>query len=159
MNAPLTEKAPERALSIKRIVVAVALSPHSEATARYAVEIAKAFGASIVLVHVQAPPEVNENITQAGYQEVAWQQQGAQEALANLTKTLQGDYPACEECFLTGKPAEQVAGLARELNADLIITASQHPGFLGRLFHLDRAPQIVYRAPCPVLVYHEKGRG
>jgi nucleotide-binding universal stress UspA family protein len=25
-----------------------------------------------VLVHVHAPPEINENITQAGYQEVDW---------------------------------------------------------------------------------------
>jgi hypothetical protein len=42
MNAPLPEKAPERASSIKQIVVALYLSPRSEATARYAVGIAKA---------------------------------------------------------------------------------------------------------------------
>ena len=44
---------------------------------------------------------------------------------------------------------------AVEWNADLIVTASYDPGFLGCLLGLERAPQIVKRAPCPVVVYHE----
>ena len=49
-------------------------------------------------------------------------------------ESLREGYPDCNVEFRIGDPAEQVTQLARETNADLIITASHHPGFLGRLF-------------------------
>ncbi len=52
-----------------------------------------------------------------------------------------------------GGPAEQISALARDIDADLIVTACHHPRLLARLFNLDKAPQIMHRAPCPVLVY------
>jgi universal stress protein A len=156
MNAPLPGKAPDRALAIKQIVVALYLSPRSEATARYALGIAQAFGASLVLVHVYPVMEVNEFMTEEDYRALDRQRQAAQEALTKLTRTLQADYPACKERFLIGEPAEQVAWLAREINADLIIMGSHRPRLLVRLFNLDQGPQMVHRAPCPVLVYHPK---
>lgn len=159
MDAPLTEKAPDGALPIKQIVVAVYLSPRSEATARYAVGIARAFGASVVLVHVYPVTEVNEFLTDEDYRAMDRQRQAAQEALTRLTRTLQAEYPACEERFLIGEPAEQVAWLAQEVNADLIVMGSHRPALLVRLFNLDQAPHIVHRAPCPVLVYHPKESG
>jgi nucleotide-binding universal stress UspA family protein len=156
MNVPLPEKAPDRALPIKQIVVAVYLSPRSEATARYALGIARALGASLVLVHVYPVTEVNEFMTEEDYRALARQRQAAQAALTKLTRTLQADYPACEERFLIGEPAEQVAWLARDINADLIVMGSHRPSLLVRLFNVDQAPHIVHRAPCPVLVYHPK---
>jgi hypothetical protein len=48
--------------------------------------------------------------------------------------------------------------LARTLRADLIITVGHRPRFLGWRLGLERAPQILYCAPCPVWVYHEKPR-
>jgi nucleotide-binding universal stress UspA family protein len=61
----------------------------------------------------------------------------------------------CESAFLEGEPAERITALAREMGADLIVTASHHPTFLARLLNLDKARQIMHRTPCPVLVYHE----
>ena len=156
MNAPLPEEAPDRASSIKQIVVAVYLSPRSEATARYAVGIAKSFAASITLVHVYPVTEVNEFMTEEDYRAMDRQRKAAQEALTRLTRTLQADYPACEQRFLHGEPAQQVAWLARELNADLIIAGSHRSGLLARLFSLDQGPQLMHSAPCSVLVYHPK---
>ncbi|MBV9489360.1 MAG: universal stress protein [Verrucomicrobia bacterium] len=160
MDTPFPETAPgDHALSIQRIVAAVDLPSRAEATARYAVGIAKAFGASIVLVHVHAVVEVNEFMVEEDYRELDRQRQAAQEALTKLTEILRRAYPPCEARFLIGDPAGQIALLARELNADLIITASHHPGLLTRLFNLDQAPHILHRAPCPVLVYHPKEDG
>jgi hypothetical protein len=42
------------------------------------------------------------------------------------------------------------------MSADLLVTACHHPAFLGRIFNLDKAPPVKHRAPCPVLIYHEK---
>jgi nucleotide-binding universal stress UspA family protein len=156
MNAPLPETtAPTDALCLKTVLVAVDLSPHSEATARYAIGFAKPFGASVVLVHVQAPLEVNGLAGNTGYEALEHQRQQAQGALSRLAGKLRAAHPACQDAFLTGDPAEQIARLAQERDADLIITASHHPGFLARLLYLDQAPRIMHAASCPVLVYHE----
>ena len=157
MNVELAQRveAP-KTLSVKKIVVAVDLSPHSEATAHYAIGIARTLGASLVLVHVYEPIQMNEFITEEGFRVLDHDREVMQQALTNLTKSLRETWPACTEKFIVGDPAEEVALAARELDADLIITASHHPSFLGRLFGLDQVPKIMHRAPCPVLVYHDK---
>jgi nucleotide-binding universal stress UspA family protein len=156
----LTEReASPKSFSVRKIVVALDLSPHSEATAQYALGIAKTLGASLVLIHVYEPVQMNEFITEEGFRVLDHEEQVVRQALTNLTKTLQKTYPACREKFIVGEPAEEVALAARELDADLIITASHHLSFPGRLFGLDQAPKITHRAPCPVLVYHDKEEG
>jgi nucleotide-binding universal stress UspA family protein len=61
MNTTLAENqlaervASPKTFSVKTIVAALDLSQHSEATAQYALEIAKTLGASLVLVHVYEP--------------------------------------------------------------------------------------------------------
>jgi nucleotide-binding universal stress UspA family protein len=79
-----------------------------------------------------------------------------QKMLEQLTRKLQTSSLICTSAFLVGAPAEQIATLAREIDADLIVTASHHPTFLGRLFHMDKARLIMHRAPCPVLIYQQK---
>jgi hypothetical protein len=74
-----------------------------------------------------------------------------------LTHKAQKSGVICESFFLVGEPAEQISILAREMGADLLITASHHPAFLGRIFNLDKAP-VKHWAPRPVLIYHEKTR-
>jgi len=165
MNTTLTEnQLTERVVfpatfSVKKIVAALDLSPHSEATAQYALGIAKTLRASLVLVHVYEPIQMNEFTTEEGFRVLTHDRQVMQQALTNLTKALREIYPACTEKFIVGEPAEEVALAARELDADLIITASHHPSFLGQLFGLDQAPKIMHRAPCSVLVYHNKEKG
>jgi nucleotide-binding universal stress UspA family protein len=146
-------------LCLKTILVAVDLSPHSEATARYAVSFAKPFAASIVLVHVHAPVRGDGFVTEGGNETLERQQQQAQEALDRLAGTLREGHPACQAAFLTGDPAEEIVRLAQQRDADLIITASHHPGVLARLLYLDQAPRIMHAAPCPVLVHHEAYQG
>jgi nucleotide-binding universal stress UspA family protein len=165
MNTELAEDqltarvASPETLSVKKIVAALDLSPYSEATARYALEIAKTLEASLVLVHVYEPTQINEFTTEEGFRVLDHDRQVMQQALTDLTKALRETYPACTEKFIVGEPAEEVALAARELDADLIITASHHPSLLRQLFGLDQAPKIMHRAPCPVLVYHNKEEG
>jgi nucleotide-binding universal stress UspA family protein len=140
-------------LEIKRILVAVDLSPHSKRTATYAANFAKSFGASITLAHVldvQPVRTLNANETPAEEK-----RHDAERKLGELVEKIRETYPNCDMWFRTGDPAEEITTLARDLDADLIITASHHPGFLTRLFGWDQAPRILHRAKCPVLVYHE----
>jgi nucleotide-binding universal stress UspA family protein len=143
-------------LQVKRIVVAVDLSPHSEKTAAFAAGFARSFGASLILVHVFAPEPITEFTTQEVHERFEEEQRETEKKLENLVEKIRETYPACEMELRLGDPAEQVTLVAVDTKADLIITASHHPGFLGRLFGLDQAPRILHRARCPVLVYHEE---
>jgi len=150
------EKLEDKLASIRRVIVAVDLTKHSEATAHYAAEIAKCFNASLYVAHVFASEGFYEFGGESAYNIVDQRRQELRAQLDGLTEQVQKLVPVCESVFLEGEAAEQISALARDVDADLIVTASHHPGFLGRLFNLDKAPQIMHRAPCPVLVYHEK---
>ena len=160
MNIELAERVESpKTFPVKKIVAALDMLPDSEATAQYALGIAKTLGASLILIHVYQPVQMDEFITEEGFRVLDHDQQVLKHALADLTKRLRETYPACTEKFLVGEPVEEVALVTRELDADLLITGSHHPSFLARLFGLDRAPKIMRRAPCPVLVYHGKEEG
>jgi nucleotide-binding universal stress UspA family protein len=74
-------------------------------------------------------------------------------SLGELTQKVKPSGLTCKAIFLVGDPAEQIAKWARKVDADLIITGSKESAFLGRLFNLAKAPRIMHRAPCPVLVF------
>jgi nucleotide-binding universal stress UspA family protein len=150
------EKPENKLVSVQRVLVAVDLTKHSEATAHYAAEIAKCFDASLYVVHVFASEPYYEFGTEGAYNLIEQERQDLHANLDRLTEQVRRLVPVCESVFLVGEPAEQISALARDVDADLIVTASHHPTFLGRLFNLDKAPKIMHQAPCPVLVYHEK---
>lgn len=142
-------------LNMKRIVVAVDLSTHSKKTATYAAQFAKSFGASLTLVHAFAPERITEFTTEEVHERYEVDMRDTERDLDKLAAAVRETYPDCDSEFRVGDPAEEVNLIAKDLHADLIITASHHPGFLSRLFDTDQAPRILHRAQCPVLVYHE----
>jgi len=156
MQTQETQKLEDKLLSVQRIIVAVDLTEHSVATAHYAARIAECFGASLYVAHVLAP-EVLYVLPGAGTYEITDQERREIRArLDHLTEQVQKLVSMCTSVLLEGEAVEHIIALARDVDADLIVTASHHQTFLGRLLHLDKAPKIMHRAPCPVLVYHEK---
>jgi nucleotide-binding universal stress UspA family protein len=161
VNTLEAKPTPARTLNIKKIVVAVDLSPHSEAIAAFAAQFAQAFGASIILTHTCPSESVNPFIvieTPEVFTAPERQRAAAKGALAELAQSLRETCPDCKGAVMVGDPAERVAWLAQTLNADLIVLGSSHVHLLGRLFGLDQAANILHRAPCPVLVYSENAR-
>jgi universal stress protein A len=139
------------------VLVAVNLSDHSEATVTYAAEIAKIFDASLTIGYVYQPVSLCEYASETTLTVLEDQRRDLQRMLKILTQKAQKSGVICESVFLVGEPAEQISILAREMGADLLVTASHHPAFLGRIFNLDKAALPVgHWAPCPVLIYHEK---
>ena len=146
----------KKLLSIQRVIVAVDLTKHSEATVQYAAKIAQSFDASLYVAHVFSPASMYEMGAVDAYNLIDQERQNLRVRLDELTRHGHKIVPVCEPVFLEGEAADQITALARDVDADLIVTASHHPKFLGRLFNLDKAPKIMHQAPCPVLVYHEK---
>lgn len=148
---PLTEKS----VSIKKILVAVDLSDHSEKTAFYAAEIAKCFHASLTIAHVHEPVPLYDCASETTYTVLDDQRRGLEKGLHDLQQKVRRTGLMCETVYLVGEAAEQISTLAREMHADLIVAASHHPTFLSHLFNLQKAPKILHRAPCPVLIYQD----
>ena len=146
-------------LNVRNIVLAVDLSPHSKKTAGYAAAFAKSFSASLTLVHAFEPERITEFTTQEVHEGYEEDKRDSAKELNRLADSVRETHPDCYAEFRVGDPAEEVNLVAKDLQADLIITASHHPGFLSRLFGTDQAPRIMHRSRCPVLVYHEEEEG
>ena len=146
----------DRSVSIKKILVAVDLSDHSEATALYAAQMAQCFGASLTVAHVYEPVPLCEYASETTYTVLEDERAQLRETLAELARKVTVSGLVCKSAFLVGNPVEEITTLARDIHADLIVTACHHSTFLRSLFNLEKAPQIMHRAPCPVLVYHQK---
>jgi nucleotide-binding universal stress UspA family protein len=141
-------------LNIKKILVAVDLSPHSKETVAYAVKLAEPNGAYLALVHVCSPEPGAEasNRKGNGFDRSAVY---PEEQLENLARKIRKTYPNCSAHLCVGDPAEKIALMADILHADLILVGNRQPSSLGRLFGLDEVIRIEHEAPCPVLVCPE----
>jgi nucleotide-binding universal stress UspA family protein len=152
MKTLANEAVANKLLPIRRVLVAVDLSDRSEATALYAAEIAKCFGARLTIVHVYEPVPICEYVSESTLTVLEKEREDLEELLAQLARRIQNTGVTCSPVFMIGAPAEQISALAREMDADLIVTTIHHSTILGRLFNLDKATLILHRAPCPVLI-------
>jgi nucleotide-binding universal stress UspA family protein len=155
MNTLETKKRRPKFVSIKKVLVAVDLSEQSEATTTYAAELAKYFGASLTLVHVHDPVPLYEYASETTCTVLDEQREDLQRLLNELTQRVRKLGLVRRSVFLDGDPAERISALAGEIDADLIVTGSRPSTFLGSLLSQHKAPQIMHRAPCPVLIYHQ----
>jgi universal stress protein A len=158
MKALANETVANELLPIRRVLVAVDLSDRSEATALYAAEIAKRFDARLAIVHVYEPVPICEYVSESTLTVLEKEREDLEELLGQLARRIQNTGVSCSPVFMIGAPAEQISALAREMDADLIVTAIHHPTILGRLFNLDIATLILHRAPCPVLICPDESR-
>jgi nucleotide-binding universal stress UspA family protein len=156
MNTLEAERRTPKFVSIKKVLVAVDLSEQSEATATYAAELAKCFGASLTLVHVHDPVPLYEYASETTCTVLDEQREDLQKLLDQLTQQVRKLGLVCRSVFLDGDPAERISALASDIDADLIVTGSRRSTFFECLFTQHKPPQIMHRAPCPVLIYQQK---
>src|SRR5438445_10808043 len=93
-NAVEAEDSPFVPSAIKKIIVAIGLSPHSEATARYSAKWAELFAASMNLVHVCPPGSVDGfGISSEVLTELRLKRESSQEALSALARRIRDSCP------------------------------------------------------------------
>ena len=143
---------------IKKILVATDFSDHSSVAFRYAVELAGAFDAKVLLCHVvegdsilsQIPPG-GEGYFPPNVAEI--QKQNAQ----NLCERILADSPLenAEIRIAAGKPFVEIIRLAREENADLLIVGTHGRGPIRHMLLGSVAERVVRKSSCPVLTVRE----
>lgn len=140
-------------MSISKIVVATDFSDASDRAIDYALSLADSMKASVTLVHAYGlpvygfpdgvllpSPEVAANIANV-----------AQEALARSTKRAKERYSNVTSVLREGDAREEVEAVARDLDADLIVTGSHGRGAFKRWVLGSVAERIVRTSSIPVL--------
>jgi universal stress protein A len=137
-------------IHLKSILVPLDFSEASLKSLQYAVPLAKQFGAKLTLLHVlKAPVRFADSkyLASLGHHQ-----------LTVIEKRLEGMIPSdipVETAVRQNFVAEGILEVAREIDADLIITTTHGYSGMKHLLMRNTAENLVRQAPCPVLVLHE----
>jgi universal stress protein A len=156
-TSPEANPAGASLLKLKRILVPTDFSEPSLKALRYAVALARQFGATIFLVHVlERIPFI------AGDQSVVItipeeeSIQVAKKRLLSLAADEIEEVVPVSTVVRTGKPFAELVTLAKELQIDLIIVATHGYTGLRHILLGSTAERLVRHAACPVLVVREQ---
>jgi nucleotide-binding universal stress UspA family protein len=135
---------------IERILLAVDGSPGSRRAAEKARDMALAFGAEILIVHVFTPTEIS-------FMKGDVPDRTAIEAevrLAEAVKVVQGAKVMFDTKVAEGNPAEAILDLAEneEVTYDLIVLGAKGSSSVERFFMGSVAQAVVHHSKIPVLV-------
>jgi nucleotide-binding universal stress UspA family protein len=147
---------------IKKVLVPIDFSDYSKSSLKYAVNFAKHFQASLILIYVVEPviypPDFSMGqiaIPAAGLE----MDKRAKEELDKLAQKEISSDVSVQKIVKTGKPFIEIIETASEENVDLIIIATHgHTGVEQILFG-STAEKVVRKAPCPVLTLREPAKG
>lgn len=140
---------------MKRILVAVDFSDVTEAVIVKSVELAKAFGSKVCIVHIEMPdPEyvgygIGPLYVRNG---VAQQLQEGKQVLHSLSSAFDEEGIECKCLQMQGMTTDLILMEAVRFKADLLVVGSHEHGVLHHLFLGSVRENIIARAHCPVLV-------
>lgn len=145
-----TQKLP--LVRFKKLLVTTDFSETSMTGVRYARSFADHFDADLALVHVVEPlPPVSEMHNVLLIQSDADMRKLAERQVAQLAKKLSGKNLAVTGLVRSGKPFHEIATLAGNREADVIVIGTHgHTGW-QRVLLGSTAERVVRHAPCPVL--------
>ncbi|MCL4500998.1 MAG: universal stress protein [Deltaproteobacteria bacterium] len=144
-------------MDMHTLLVATDFSQCSEAAFRMAKKLAQGFGAKIILLHV-----VNQRLVEqlASHLQVSaetlWPEfrERAQLQLGEFLKQVKPGKLDVEGMVAIGVPFQEIAVVARDLLADLVIMGGYGRGGRGAIeevFFGSTAEKVVRLLPCPVL--------
>ncbi|HZR97692.1 MAG TPA: universal stress protein [Chloroflexota bacterium] len=147
----------------RRILVALDGSVVAEAALPHAQALAKAFGATVLLLRATTPPEQITPAAAAGPTPVAGpmvnptpiieaELRAASAYLAATAETLASAGVTVQCLQRDGAPAQVILDEARAHDADLIVMTTHGRGGMLRLAYGSVADAVLRHAPCPVVL-------
>lgn len=142
-------------ISLKRILVPTDFGEASDAALNYARALARAFGASISVLHV-ADNVLLQSAGIEGYVAYPEMQRGIEEAARRQLEAAIGDDDRRElraqtVLRISNATALTIITYAREHDVDLIVMGTHGRGAMAHLFMGSVAERVVRTSPCPVL--------
>lgn len=146
---------------INRIVVPIDFSDYSKEAFRYALDFARTFDASLLLIYVVEPVVYPSDFSFGQVALPSMDQELRDHSLEQLQKMIQNEVPEgidATSMVRSGKPFVEIIKVAKETEADLIIIATHgHSGIEHVLFG-STAEKVVRKAPCAVLSIRSSDR-
>lgn len=143
--------------AIRRILVPVDFSHHSELALDYAVDLARGLGASIVLVHAYDVPTYGPSDPSAeATTELAGRLSStAQRLLDSWVTARRASGVQVEGVLRRGVAWEEIAGVAQRVGADLIVLGTRGRRGLARAILGSVAESVIRSSDVPVLTIRE----
>jgi len=136
----------EKPIHIRKVGVALDLSPTSSKVLQWAADFTRACNVSLSVLHITPSVEGMSG----EYFEPNWRERFAEEAGKTIEDLQQAAGTNAEVLFEAGDPGFQVSALARKHQLDmLIIGRGSTSGVFGRI--RAHAYSIIRQAPCPVI--------
>jgi nucleotide-binding universal stress UspA family protein len=137
---------------MQRIVLAYDETDAAKRALERAAELTKAFGSQLIVTSV-APVLVNIGRS-AGPGDPADPPEAHAEELDHARAYLEGEGVHAEYVSGLGHPAQTIAELAKERDADLIVVGTREQGMIARLFGQSVSDQVAHAVHCDVLIVH-----
>ena len=144
-GAHLEEGAILEAVKPRKILCAVDLGPQSTKAIEWADHMAEEFDAELIVVHAMSLGEAHSE----EMFDPEWRTTLEERIREKLDELMAGAHTCGQVLTESGSPAEVVAAVAQQLNADLVVIGrSEAAGIFGRL--RANAYSIIRQSPCPV---------
>ena len=144
---------------LQNILVPIDFSEPSKKALSYAISVAKQRGSKITLLHVIEPMPIYPDAAGAVIMAPDPCPDEAKKAFRKLCKEEHVEAHLIQNTLVRmGIPHQEIADAARELEADLIIIATNGYTGLAHVLLGSTTERVVRHAPCPVLVVREKER-
>lgn len=140
-------------IDLKTILYPTDFSEYSDHARPYAIEMARKFGAKVLLVHAMPIPtysvgyEVSIDLKSVHDEMEA----SATKRLNEISEAIRADGVEVETLLAVGTPFVEVLNVARDREVDLIIIPTHGYGPIKHLLLGSTAERVVRGAPCPVL--------
>jgi nucleotide-binding universal stress UspA family protein len=136
----------------KKVLCGTDFSEHSYHALDYALGLAKLADGALIVAHFVHVPTDDIYAHEAWPRTFEQARHRAEEMLAELhAKRLQG-YPKAQLVVDIGAPGEMLIELAKQRQADVLVTATHGRTELADLFLGGTAEKLIRHAPCAVLV-------
>jgi nucleotide-binding universal stress UspA family protein len=150
------QKAVPSAFNLRRILVPIDFSSCSKKALEYAVPFANQFGARLCLLYVGQSYYLVPELTPADLSKYKMSERAdvAGKLASFATKEIPTNV-AVDILVRNGQPALEIADVAKETDADLIIISTHGYSGIKHVWFGSIAEQVVRHATCPVLVVRE----
>jgi nucleotide-binding universal stress UspA family protein len=139
-------------MDYQKIVLGYDESEAAKLALERAARIAKAFGSELIVTSVA--PVVRSIGRSAGPIDTTDPPAAHIEELGHAKTYLEREGLQAELIPALGDPAETIADLAKEHDADLIVVGTHEPSLIGRLFGQSVTEAVVHKVHCDVLIVH-----
>ena len=143
-------------LTIKTILVPVDFEEASDRAVQAAVDLAKMFGAKVLLLHAyELPFYPYPGASPTGGSDLPRAIRDAATAgLDGIIARIKGAVPVCEGMLRAGPPADEILAAAKEMHVDLIVMGTHGRKGIAHALLGSIAEKVLRRAELPVLTVH-----